>query len=37
MRELGREEDYKNYEQYVLTRDGLVKKYDCEFEFEGID
>ena len=36
MRELGREEDYKTYDQYLDAKEKLVKKYDCEIEFQEI-
>ena len=36
LRELGDESEYKSYDAYLNEKKKLVKKYDCEFEFQEI-
>jgi hypothetical protein len=36
LRELGDETEYKRFSDYQNKMNELVKKYDCEFEFQEI-
>jgi len=36
LKELGHQEDYKNFGEYYDKKKELIKKYDCEFEFQEI-